>query len=410
MTLVEEDILELRKDFPELSEKVHGKPLIYLDSAATALKPQTMIDTLSQFYSQQYATVHRAVYDLAMHSTERYNAVRQQLQHFFHAEEEREIIFTRGTTEAINLIATSFGEAFVQEGDEILVCEADHHSNIVPWQLLCQRRRCQLKVIPVNDQGEVELEVYQKLLTPRTKMVALSHVANSLGTIHPIAQMAEMAHGVGAKFLADGAQSAPHLPVDVQDLGVDFFTFSGHKLYGPTGIGGFYGRRELLEAMPPYHGGGDMIDRVSFTQTTFNELPLKFEAGTPAIAQVIALGASLSYVEGVGRERLHQWEQQLLQEATGLLGEVPGLTIIGRGEKKSGVISFVVEGVHHLDLGTFLDLQGVALRTGHHCTQPIMERFGLTGTARISFGLYTTREEIHTFVQLLKRTVEKLRR
>ncbi|MCB1136526.1 MAG: cysteine desulfurase [Chlamydiia bacterium] len=388
---------------------MRGHPLVYLDSAATSHKPNCVIDTIADFYRNEYGTVHRAVYELAMHSTERYSAVRRKVQAFFHAESEDEIIFTRGTTEAMNLIASSYGRTFVQKGDQVLVCCIDHHSNIVPWQMLCQERGAELKVIPVNDAGEIDLEAYRALLNPRVKVVSTSHVANSLGTIHPIKDMVAMAHAVGAIYVADGAQSAPHMQVDVQDLDVDFYAFSGHKMLAPSGIGGLYGKRAHLEAMPPYQGGGDMIERVSFAGTTYNAPPLKFEAGTPDIAQVIGLGAAIDYIEAIGRDTFTQWEHTLLQAGTERLSAIPGLRIIGTAKEKAGIISFVVEGVHHLDIGTLLDLKGIAVRTGHHCTMPAMERFGVPGTVRASFSIYNTLEEVHRFADGLIDVIGKLR-
>lgn len=392
-----------------LRQQMHGKPLIYFDSAATAQKPQIVINAISDFYQNHYGTVHRAVYELAMFSTEKYQSVRQQIKRYLNAKRPEEIIFTRGTTESINLIAYSFGKAFIKPGDEILISAMEHHSNIVPWQIACEDRGAILKVIPMNDKGELILEEYEKLLTPRTRLVAISHISNSLGTINPIKQMAALAHQSGAKILVDGAQSAPHMKIDVQDLDVDFFVFSGHKVYGPTGIGVLYGKADLLEYMPPYQGGGDMIEKVSFAKTTYNVLPLKFEAGTPMIAEVIGLGAALQYLENIGLDEIQLWEHSLHKRATDQMQNIPGVTIKGTAKDKSAVISFVVEGVHPLDIGTLLDLKGIAIRTGHHCAQPVMQHFGVTSMARLSFGLYNTPEEVDIVIEALGEVISQLR-
>jgi cysteine desulfurase/selenocysteine lyase len=388
------DVQRLRQDFPMLSKTMHGKPLVYLDSAATSQKPSAMMDAMTSFYRDHYGTVHRAVYQLALRSTEEYQQIRRKIRAFLNASKEEEIIFTRGTTESINLVAYSFGKAFVKPGDEILISAMEHHSNIVPWQLLCEDRGAVLKVIPMNERGELLLEEYAKLLNSHTRLVAVTHVSNSLGTINPIKQMVEMAHQAGAKVLVDGAQSAPHLKVDVQDLDVDFFVFSGHKLLGPTGIGILYGKEDLLNQMPPYQGGGDMIEKVTFDATTYNVLPLKFEAGTPMIAEVMGLGAALDYIQVIGMEAIQSWEHELLRYATVQMEQIPGLKIIGQAAQKGALISFVIEGMHPLDIGTFLDLKGIAIRTGHHCAQPVMHFFNVTATARASFAFYNTKEEI----------------
>lgn len=398
-----------RKDFPMLSQTMHGKPLIYFDSAATAQKPQVVIDAITHFYQSQYGTVHRAVYELAAQSSQRYYCIRQQVQKFLNASKVEEIIFTRGTTESINLVAYSFGKAFVRAGDEILISTLEHHSNIVPWQILCEDRGAILKVIPMNEKGELLLDEYQKLLNPKTRLVAVAHISNALGTVNPIKQMAAMAHQAGAKILVDGAQSAPHLALDVQDLDVDFLAFSGHKTFGPTGIGVLYGKEALLEQMPPYQGGGDMIDKVNFSQTTYNRLPLKFEAGTPLIAEVMGLGAALSYMQEVGLDNIAQWEKQLLHYATEQLEKIPGLRIIGTAAEKGSLISFIVEGAHALDIGTFLDLKGIAIRTGHHCAQPVMQYFNIPATARLSLAFYNTQAEIDQFVIALREVIQMLR-
>lgn len=399
------DFRDLRKDFPMLTKTMHGKPLVYLDSGATAQKPQAVIDAISDFYSNHYGTVHRAIYELSVHSTQEYQATRIKTQAFLNAAKVEEIIFTRGTTESINLVAYSFGKAFVKPGDEILISEMEHHSNIVPWQILCEDRGAILKVIPMNNRGELLLDEYKRLLSPKTKLVAMTYVSNALGTINPVKEMIALAHESGAKVLIDGAQAAPHLPIDVQALDTDFFVFSGHKTYGPTGIGVLYGKEELLNQMPPYQGGGDMIEYVSFSNTTYNVLPLKFEAGTPMIAEVIGLGAAIDYMQKVGIAAIQQWEHALLEQATEQMLEIPGLRIIGTAEEKGGIVSFTVDGIHPLDIGTMLDLKGIAIRTGHHCAQPALRYFGVTATARISFGLYNTPEDVNSFVKALEETI-----
>lgn len=394
--------MDVRKDFPMLSKTMHGKPLIYFDSAATAQKPQSVIDAMTHFYQEQYGTVHRAVYELSVHATEQYQKIRQKTASFLNAAFPEEIIYTRGTTESINMVAYSFGKAFIKPGDEIVITEMEHHSNIVPWQILCEDRKAVLKVVPINDRGELLMDEYKKLLNAKTKLVAVAHVSNALGTVNPIKEIVSLAHAAGAKVLVDGAQSAPHMSIDVQDLDADFYVFSGHKLYGPTGIGILYGKKSLLEAMPPYQGGGDMIESVTFPKTTYNVLPMKFEAGTPMIAEVIGLGAAIDYVNGVGIERMHRHELKLLEYATAEMLKIKGLRVIGTAKEKGAIISFVVDGVHPLDLGTMLDLRGVAIRTGHHCAQPAMRHFGVTGTARVSFACYNTLEEVDHFVEALR--------
>jgi cysteine desulfurase/selenocysteine lyase len=409
MDPLEECALGAREQFPILDQKVRGKDFVYLDSAATAHKPDCVIDCIANFYRQQYGTVHRAIYTMAMHSTDRYAQVREQLRAFLNAARSDELVFTRGTTEAINLVAYSYGSAFIGEGDEVLVSTACHHSNIVPWQMHCERSGAHLIEIPVLEDGRVDLSAYRALLSERTKMVSISHVFNSLGTINPIKEMAAAAHEVGAVFLADGAQAVPHQAVDLQDLGVDFYAFSGHKMYAPTGVGALYARGELLERMPPFQGGGDMIDIVSFSGTTYNTPPLKFEAGTPDIAQVIGLGAAIEWMEEIGCDQFVAWEHRLLERATQGVQEIEGLRIIGTAPEKAGILSFVVDGVHHLDIGTLLDLKGIAVRTGHHCTMPLMERFSIPGTVRASFAIYNTLEEVDYFVASLKDVIAKLR-
>jgi cysteine desulfurase / selenocysteine lyase len=397
-----------RQDFPMLSKKMHGHPLIYFDSAATAQKPQCMIDALQHFYQNHYSTVHRAVYGLATESTTAFNRVREQVRRFINAPKSEQLIFTRGTTESINLVAASFGKAFISAGDQVLISAMEHHSNIVPWQMICQERQAVLKVIPLTESGELDLEALRALLTPRTKLVAVSHVSNVLGTVNPIKQICALAHQVDAKVLVDGAQAVPHMRIDVQDLDADFYVFSGHKLFGPTGVGILYGKEELLEAMPPYQGGGDMIAQVTFDKTSYNVLPQKFEAGTPMIAEVIGLGASLDYLDKIGMEKIASYEGDLLQYAMESLKQVAGLRVIGQAKERGALISFAIDGVHPLDLATLLDLKGVALRSGHLCAQPLMQQLGVTALSRISFAFYNTHGEIDRFMQLLNEVRAKL--
>ncbi len=392
------DVQAVRQEFPVLCTKVHGLPLIYLDSAATTLKPLAVIDAVQKYYSQEGGTVHRAVYALAAHATARYDAVRSQLKEWIHAASSDEIVFTKGTTEGINLVAATFGKAFLKPGDEIILSELEHHSNIVPWQFLAQEKGILIKVIPSDERGVLCLQTYKELLSPRTKLVSVAHIANSIGTLHPIEEIISLAHEQGAKVLIDGAQAIAHIPVDVQALDADFYAFSGHKMFGPTGIGVLYGKKELLEALPPYQGGGDMIEAVSFEKTTFRPPPLRFEAGTPPIAQVIGLGAAIDFIETLGRPCIARWEGELLKRATEGLRRIRGVSIIGEAPRKGAVLSFTIDGVHPLDLGTLLDLKGIAVRTGHHCAQPALKRFGLTSTTRASFAPYTTPGEIDTFL------------
>jgi cysteine desulfurase/selenocysteine lyase len=385
-----------------LRQTMHGKPLVYLDSAATTLKPQFVIDAISRFYSDNYGTVHRAVYELAGQSTAEYNAVRAQVQKFLHAQSPDEIVFTKGTTEAINLVAFSFGEAFVQPGDEILISAMEHHSNIVPWQLMCERKKARLKIIPLLPSGEIDLEAYEKLLSPKTKLVSVVHISNVLGIINPIEAIVKMAHRAGAKVFVDGAQSAPHMVVDVQALNCDFFAFSGHKIYGPTGIGILYGKKELLDQMPPYQGGGDMIQTVTFEKTTFQPAPLRFEAGTPMIAEVMGLGAALKYIELHGLNEIASYEAVLIQQALQQLHQIEKLHILGSPSNRASLITFNIEGLHPLDGATLLDLKGIAVRSGHLCAQPLLARFGCTSALRLSIAPYNTLEEISYFCESLE--------
>ena len=402
------NIEKIRQDFPMLSKTMHGKPLIYLDSSATAQKPQCVIDAIQNFYQNHYSTVHRTVYELAVSATHQYQETRQKVQKLLNAKKVEEIIFSRGTTDSINMAAYSFGKAFIKPGDEILLTELEHHANIVPWQIMAEDRGAILKVAPIDDKGDLKLEEFAKLLNSKTKLVAITHVSNSLGTINPIKEIIKMAHAAGAKVLVDGAQAIPHMKVDVQDLDADLYAFSGHKFYGPTGIGILYGKEGLLNAMPPYQGGGDMIDKVYFDKTTYNVLPLKFEAGTPLIAEVIGLGAAIDYINNIGIAEITLYEQELLKYTTAKMERIKGLHIIGHPKQKASIISFIVDGVHPLDIGTLLDLKGIAIRTGHHCTQPVMRRFGVPAMARASFAVYNTKDEIDQFTSHLQETIHLL--
>lgn len=407
--MAEYNVKKIRQQFPMLQRPMHGKPLIYLDSAATVHKPLSVIEAMSRFYSEQYATVHRAVYDFAARATDKHHAVRNRVKQFLNAAFPEEIIFTKGTTDGINLVANSFSKAFVNPGDEILISVMEHHSNIVPWQMVCQERGAHLKFIPMDDRGELIFEEFEKLLTERTKLVSIAHIANATGTLNPIEEIIKRAHARGAKVLIDGAQSAAHLPVDVQQLGADFYAFSGHKAYGPTGIGILYGKKSLLEKMPPYQGGGDMIEEVTLASSTYQHPPLRFEAGTPPIAEVVGLGEAIDYIESIGRETIAAWEQGLLEHATKRMQEVRGLKILGTAPNKGAIISFQIEDLHSLDMGTLLDLRGIAIRTGNLCAQPTLKHFGATQVARASFGLYNTLEEIDLFVEALKEVTLLLR-
>jgi cysteine desulfurase / selenocysteine lyase len=388
------DVAAIRKDFPILATSVHGKPLVYLDNAASAQKPRSVIDSERRVYEEAYANVHRGVHSLSMRATDLYEAARVKVQKLLNAASHKEIVFTRGTTEAINLVAATYGRQHLGPGDEVLITGLEHHSNIVPWQMVCEERGARLRVVGLNDEGEVPLDEIEALIGDRTKIVSVAHVSNALGTILPVRQIAELAHKKGAVVLVDGAQAAPRLPVDVQALGCDFYAFSGHKLYGPSGIGALYGRADHLMKMPPYQGGGDMILSVTFEKTVYNDIPYKFEAGTPNIAGTIALGAAIDYVTGIGLEAIHAYEDELLAYGTERLAAVPGLRIIGTAREKTGVLSFVLEGVHPHDVGTVLDYEGIAIRTGHHCAQPVMERFGIPATARASLAFYNTPAEL----------------
>lgn len=400
------DVQKLRQDFPLLSQRPHGKPLVYLDNAATAQKPHAVLDAVSRYFKTTNANVHRGVHLLSERATEEFERSRVKVQHFLNAAHSHEIIFTPGTTGAINLVASSYGRRNVRAGDEVLITWLEHHSNIVPWQMLCEEVGATLKVVPINDRGEVIQEEYERLLSDRTRIVAVSHVSNALGTINPVKRMIDLAHRRNIPVLIDGAQAVPHLAVDVQALDCDFYVFSGHKIYGPTGIGVLYGKTRLLEAMPPYQGGGDMIRSVTFTKTSFNDLPYKFEAGTPHIVGAIGLGAAIDYVSGIGLERIAAHEHDLLVHGTEVLSNLPGLQLVGTAREKAAVLSFVLEGIHPHDIGTIVDGEGVAIRTGHHCCQPVMDRFGVPATARASFGLYNTHDEIDALARSLQKVIE----
>lgn len=397
------DIQKIREDFPILSRKVYDKPLVYLDNGATTQKPRCVVEAIVDEYYSVNANVHRGVHFLSQKATELHEAAREKVRAFINAKSTNEIVFTRGTTESINLLATSFGEAFVKDGDEIIVSEMEHHSNIVPWQLLAQRSGASIRVIPINDTGELLLDEYEKLFTDKTRIVCVTHVSNVLGTINPVKQIVEIAHKHGVPVLVDGAQSAPHMKIDVQDIGCDFFAFSGHKIYGPTGVGVLYGREDLLDKLPPYQGGGEMIQNVSFEKTTFNELPYKFEAGTPDYVGTNSLAKALDYVSAIGMDNIFAYEHELTRYATEQLNTIEGMRIFGQSENKDAVISFLVKDIHHLDMGTLLDRLGIAVRTGHHCAQPLMTHYGIEGTVRASFGIYNTKEEIDVLVAGIRR-------
>ncbi|CCH51787.1 cysteine desulfurase, SufS subfamily [Fibrisoma limi BUZ 3] len=397
------DIEQIRRDFPVLDQLVNGKPLVYFDNAATNQKPLPVIDALTRYYEGYNANIHRGIHYLAEKATAAFEASRRAIQQFVNARHWEEIIFTYGTTDGINLVAQTYGRRFLNEGDEIIITTMEHHSNIVPWQMLCEERGCILKVIPVDDNGELILEEYEKLLTPRTKFVSVVHVSNALGTINPVKTIIDMAHAVGAVVLIDGAQATSHVDIDVQALDTDFYVFSAHKLYGPTGMGVLYGKKALLDDMPPYRGGGEMIKEVTFEKTTYNEIPYKFEAGTPNIADVVAVKTALEYMATLGKENIAAHEHDLLQYATAQLSEIEGLRIIGQAKNKISVVSFVMDGIHHQDIGVILDQLGIAVRTGHHCTQPLMRRFNIAGTTRASFAVYNTKDEIDRLVQGLHR-------
>jgi cysteine desulfurase/selenocysteine lyase len=400
------DVERIREDFPVLKQTIHGKPLVYLDNAATAQKPYAVIEAIRKFHEVDCANIHRGVHELSQRSTAAYEGTRAKMKRFLNARSKSELIFVRGTTEGINLVASSWGHKNVREGDEIVISAMEHHSNIVPWQMLCEATGATLRVIPISDRGELILEEYARLLNPRTKMVAVAHVSNALGTINPVGEIIAMAHRAGALALIDGAQAAPHLKVDVQALDADFYALSGHKMVGPTGIGILYGKSKLLNAMPPYQGGGDMIKTVTFEKTTYADLPYKFEAGTPNIAGGIGLGAAVDYLSHIGLDRIAAYEHELLVYGTQALEQIPGLRMIGTAREKAAVLSFVIDGIHPHDIGTVLDRMGIAVRTGHHCAQPVMDRFGVPATTRASLAFYNTTREIDALAAGLRKVKE----
>lgn len=411
-TVITQSILDtfpaekIRHDFPILASKVYGKPLTYLDNAASTQKPSAVINALQHYYTAEHSNVHRGVHYLSELATQKYEAARVKVQKIINAGSEREIIFVRGATEAINLVAATFGKMNVQQDDEVLITGLEHHSNIVPWQMLCEEKGASLRVVPIDDNGDIILDEYFRLLSGKTKIAAMSHVSNALGTVNPVKEMIEMAHRKGIPVLVDGAQAVPHLRVDVRDLDADFYVFSSHKVFGPTGIGILYGKSQLLESMPPYQGGGDMIKSVTFEKTIFNDIPYKFEAGTPHIEGAVGLGAAIDYLKLMDWSRVQEYERALLQFAEEELSAIDGLRIIGTAKEKAGVISFVLEGIHPHDIGTILDREGIAIRTGHHCAQPVMQRFGIPATARASFAFYNTQEEAKLLVQCIQKVKE----
>jgi len=397
---------KIRQDFPVLHQNVHGKPLVYLDNAATTQKPRVVIDTILRYYQSENSNVHRGIHFLSEVATQAYEGARTRVRQFLNAAHDHEIIFTRGTTESINLVAQCYGRSQIKPGDEVIISAMEHHSNIVPWQMVCEEKGARLRVIPITDAGELVLEEYERLLTDRTRLVGIVHVSNVLGTVNPVKQMIATAHNRGIPVLVDGAQATPHMPVDVQDVGCDFYAFSGHKVYGPTGIGVLYGRADLLEAMPPYQGGGDMISAVTFEKTVYNSLPHKFEAGTPHIEGAIGLAAAIEYVQRIGLTQIAAYEKELLAYGTELLSAIPGLKILGRARDKASVLSFVLEDIHAHDVGTILDHEGIAIRAGHHCAMPLMKRFGVPATARASLAFYNTREELEALAKGIHKVKE----
>jgi cysteine desulfurase / selenocysteine lyase len=403
------DVEKIRKDFPILHQSINGKPLVYLDNAATTQKPLSVINALSSYYSNINANIHRGIHTLSEKSTGEFEATRETVKKFINSTSTEEIIFTKGTTEGINLVASSYGRKNIKQGDIIIISGLEHHSNMVPWQMLAEEKKAILKVIPIDDNGDIILEEYEKLLTGSVKIVAVNHASNTLGTINPIKKIIQMAHQAGAVVLIDAAQSTSHLKIDVRNLDVDFFAFSSHKIYGPTGVGVLYGKKELLEAMPPYQGGGEMIKDVSYEKCSYNDLPYKFEAGTPNIADTIALKNAIDYIEAVGKENIRAYENELLKYATAKLTEIKGFKIIGTAKEKLSIISFVIEGIHHQDIGIILDQEGIAVRTGHHCTQPLMGRFKIPGTSRASFAMYNTLEEVNRLTDGIKKVIKMLK-
>ncbi|HEY1305140.1 MAG TPA: cysteine desulfurase [Vicinamibacterales bacterium] len=393
------DVERIRQEFPILARRVHGKPLVYLDNAATTQKPQQVIDRLVRYYSEENANIHRGVHLLSVEATDAYDETRAAVRRFLNAADTREIVFVRGATEGINLVAATYGRSHVGAGDEVLITEMEHHSNIVPWQMLCEEKGAHLRVVPITDSGELRLDEYERMLTPRTRIVAATHVSNALGTINPVESLVRLAHDRGIPVLIDGAQAVAHMPVDVQAIGCDFYVFSGHKVFGPTGVGVLYGRAALLDAMPPYEGGGDMIRSVTFARTLYNDVPFKFEAGTPNIAGVAGLGAAIGYLDSVGIDRVNAYERELVAYGTEALSAIPGVRLTGTAPHKAGILAFVMGDVHPHDIGTILDRDGIAVRAGHHCCQPLMARLGVAATVRASLALYNTREEIDALVR-----------
>jgi cysteine desulfurase/selenocysteine lyase len=402
------NIDKIRADFPILKREVNGRPLVYLDNGATTQKPSAVINSIVHYYTDMNSNVHRGVHYLSQISTDAFEVTRKKVQTFINAAEDKEIIITKGTTDGINLVATCYGRAFIHAGDEIIISAMEHHSNIVPWQMLCDEKGCKIRVIPMNDKGELDMDAYKDLLNEKTKLVAVTYVSNALGTINPVDEIISIAHQHGAVVLVDAAQAVQHIQIDVQKLDVDFLVFSGHKMYGPTGVGVLYGKEELLNAMPPYQGGGDMIKEVTFEKTTYNELPFKFEAGTPNIEAGICLNEAIDYINSIGLDNIEAYEHELLQYATEKLSEIPGMRFIGTAEQKCSVISFVIDGTHPYDVGVILDKLGIAVRTGHHCAQPVMDRFGIPGTIRASLAIYNTKEEIDVLVAGIQRAVNML--
>lgn len=402
------NVREIRDQFPALRQLIYNKNLIYFDNGATSQKPQVVLDAINNYYSKDNANIHRGVHYMSQKATTEYETARKTIQTYLHAKKSEEIIFTKGTTDGINLVASSYGE-LLAAGDEILITAMEHHSNIVPWQMLCERKNLTLRVAPINKKGELILEEFDKLLSTKTKLVAVTHISNTLGTINPVKELIQKAHAVGAKVLVDGAQSIQHMPIDVIDMDCDFFVFSGHKVFGPTGIGVLYGKEALLDKMPPYQGGGDMIAKVTFERTTYNELPFKFEAGTPHIAGGICLGKAFEFLSTIDMVAVQQYEKELAEYAQDLLDTFEGMRIIGEAKKKTSVVSFVMDGIHPFDIGTLLDKQGIAVRTGHHCTQPLMDFYGIPGTVRASFAFYNTRQEVDTFIAAVERSINMLK-
>lgn len=404
------DVESIRKDFPILSQKIYGKPLVYLDNAATSQKPQVVIDALVNYYSTYNANIHRGVHYLSQSASAAYDAVRGKVQQFIHAKSEREIVFVRGTTEAVNLVASTYGRKNIQAGDEIIVSAMEHHSNIVPWQMLCEEKKSVLKVIPMNDAGELLMDEFDKLLSAKTKFISIVHTSNSLGTTNPVKEIIRKAHAYNVPVMIDGAQAVAHTVIDVEDLDCDFFAFSGHKMCGPTGVGALYGKTELLESMPPYQGGGDMISSVSFEKTTYNEIPYRFEAGTQNIADVIALGTTIDYLHSLDRKQTEAYEMELMHYASEKLAAIDGVRLIGTARDKASVVSFIIEGVNAMDAGMYLDTLGIAVRTGHHCTEPVMDRLKISGTIRASFLFYNTMQEVDALVEGVKKAVKFLKK